>query len=185
LLEGDQASTPAYSGQRALRLDEEQYRTGTGPCLDAAAFGEAISLAMAGLDQPYPDFQSAARREGVTHTLSIGLATGDHAVGALNIYSATGDPLSEESDRIARTVATCVGIVLANVDRYRQAATLAAQLEVALHSRASIDQAKGILIARHGCSSEEAFKILIRRSQAQNVKLRLLAQDLVEDAAQA
>jgi AmiR/NasT family two-component response regulator len=37
-------------------------------------------------------------------------------------------------------------------------------------------------MTRHGCTSEDAFKILIGLSQAQNVKLRIIAQNLVDQA---
>jgi GAF domain-containing protein len=185
VIEDKGASTPASTGPLALQLDQHQYDAETGPCLDAALYGETIALTMAGPDQPYAQFRDAAQHQGVTHTLSVGLSTGDHALGALNIYSSTGQAFSEDSDRIARTFASCVAIILANLDRYRRAATLAAQLEVALQSRASIDQAKGIIMASLGCSSDEAFKVLVRRSQDQNIKLRLLAEELVERAARA
>lgn len=182
LVESEGASTPASTGSLALRLDEKQYELDTGPCLDAALYGETVSLTMAGSAQPYPQFRHAAQLEGVTHTLSVGLSTGDHALGALNIYSSTEQPFSEDSHRITRTFASCFAIILANLDRYRRATALAAQLEVALQSRASIEQAKGIIMASLGCSHEDAFKILVRQSQDQNTKLRLLAEELVEKA---
>jgi len=49
------------------------------------------------------------------------------------------------------------------------------QLRAALSSRDIIGQAKGVLIALHGCTAEEAFAILRDRSQQTNVKLRLVA----------
>jgi response regulator NasT len=50
-----------------------------------------------------------------------------------------------------------------------------------LRSRPVIDQAKGILMARHRCSADEAFDILRQRSQVTNTKLREVAQALVDD----
>ncbi len=185
LIEGERAWTAATSGPVALQLDQRQYDTGSGPCLDAALYGETIKVTMDGTEQPYPALRQAAQDQGVTHTMSIGLATGDQVLGAMNLYNSTGRPFSDDSDRIARTFAVCVGIVLANVERYRLAAARATQLEVALQSRAPIEQAKGILMAQYRCTNEEAFKILVRRSQQQNVKLRVLAQDLVRQAAAA
>jgi AmiR/NasT family two-component response regulator len=106
-------------------------------------------------------------------------------MGAINIYNSTGHPLSDDSDRIARTFAVCTGIVLANAERYRQAAARASQLELAMRTRAPIEQAKGVLMTRHRCTSEEAFKILVGLSQTQNVKLRVIAQNLVNQLAAA
>src|SRR5215469_14587675 len=43
-----------------------------------------------------------------------------------------------------------------------------------------IEQAKGILMAQHGCGPEEAFDLLRRASQRFNVPVRVLAARLVE-----
>jgi AmiR/NasT family two-component response regulator len=38
-------------------------------------------------------------------------------------------------------------------------------------------------MAQHRCTREEAFEILVGRSQAENVKLRVIAQQLVDQAS--
>jgi AmiR/NasT family two-component response regulator len=57
------------------------------------------------------------------------------------------------------------------------------QLRRALTSRATIDQAKGILMAKHGGPPEEAFRRLVRMSQDTNVPLRDVASALVYHAS--
>jgi two-component system, response regulator / RNA-binding antiterminator len=57
-----------------------------------------------------------------------------------------------------------------------------AHLRAALASRPVIDQAKGILIATHGCSPEDAFDMLCAASQRSNRKLRDIARDVVRSA---
>ena len=52
-------------------------------------------------------------------------------------------------------------------------------LRAALVSRATIDQARGILIARFRISPEGAFDLLVRWSQDRNIKLRAIAEALV------
>ncbi|MER6180969.1 ANTAR domain-containing protein [Streptomyces sp. NPDC001652] len=49
------------------------------------------------------------------------------------------------------------------------------QLRQAIASRPVIDQARGILMAAHSCSSEEAWTILRTTSQLSNTKLRTIA----------
>lgn len=53
------------------------------------------------------------------------------------------------------------------------------QLREALTSRATIEQAKGILMLRNRCTAQEAFAMLSQRSQQRNVKLRDVAAELV------
>jgi hypothetical protein len=56
------------------------------------------------------------------------------------------------------------------------------QLAEALTSRATIDQAKGILMARHGVDPEDAFRRLVRMSNDSNVRLADVARALVYGA---
>ncbi|NYD40923.1 ANTAR domain-containing protein [Nocardioides panaciterrulae] len=53
------------------------------------------------------------------------------------------------------------------------------QLREALTSRAVIDQAKGIVMARHGCDADEAFSRLVRMSNDSNVRVVEVARALV------
>ena len=56
-------------------------------------------------------------------------------------------------------------------------------LKVALVSRATIEQAKGILMASNQCDPDEAFGLLVRASQRENVKLRDIAARIVDNAS--
>ena len=56
-------------------------------------------------------------------------------------------------------------------------------LVVAMRSRAVIEQAKGIVMAHHGGTPDEAFARLVTLSSRHNVKLRNLAGLLVEGGA--
>ena len=55
-------------------------------------------------------------------------------------------------------------------------------LRTAMASRATIEQAKGLIIAARGCTPDEAFDLLTRMSQNENRKLREVATSLVESA---
>lgn len=58
------------------------------------------------------------------------------------------------------------------------------QMRQALRTRATIEQAKGIVMARFGLSAESAWNYLVRTSQQRNVKLRDLAEDLVHSVVE-
>jgi hypothetical protein len=58
------------------------------------------------------------------------------------------------------------------------------QMRQALQTRATIEQAKGIVMARYGLSADSAWGYLVRSSQQRNIKLRDLAEDLVDSVAQ-
>jgi len=52
-------------------------------------------------------------------------------------------------------------------------------LRYALTGRATIDQAKGIVMTERHCTPDEAFGVLVRMSQDSNVPLRDVARALV------
>ena len=55
-----------------------------------------------------------------------------------------------------------------------------AQLREALTNRATIDQAKGMLMARYGVDADTAFQILKRLSSVSNIQPRMVAEALVD-----
>ena len=57
-----------------------------------------------------------------------------------------------------------------------------AGLRRAMLTRAAIEQAKGIIVARTGLSPDAAFEVLVKQSQHENRKLHEIAEKLVEAA---
>ncbi|MEU2059147.1 ANTAR domain-containing protein [Streptomyces sp. NPDC013455] len=57
------------------------------------------------------------------------------------------------------------------------------QLRHAMDSRPVIDQARGILMAAHGCTPEQAWEMLREASQRSNTKLRQVAEAVTASAA--
>jgi PAS domain S-box-containing protein len=63
-----------------------------------------------------------------------------------------------------------------------RAARLAEEMRQAMETRAVIEQAKGMLIAAHGCTPDEAFGMLSEGSQRTNRKVRDIATAMVTGA---
>jgi GAF domain-containing protein len=166
------AATVASSGEMATELDERQYEHDTGPCLQSARSGEVVEIVDARTDPRWGDYGRRAAAIGSLSSLSIPLTIdpAGHASAALNIYARTPNAF----DQAARAAAVSFGA-------YAAVATgnLHAYLELALASRATIDQAKGILMERHRLSADQAFQMLAERSMAANVKVREVAEHLV------
>ena len=177
LVDRERANTVVFTGQLALHLDERQYQHGAGPCLDAAVTGDTVVVDVAD-DSLYPDFAHSARRAGVTHSVSVGLPVPQRVVGALNLYASTPDPPAEETIALAQAFASYAGVAVANAALFNHTAELADQMQAAMQSRSVIEQAKGILMARHGFDADEAFKTLSKLSQDSNRKVRDIAQSI-------
>ena len=135
-------------------------------------------------ERRWPPFTKTAAAHGVRSTLSLPLRVGADSIGALNLYSRSVNGF-EVDDAVAGVFAAQAAVLLENARAYWAAHTLSEQLEEALKSRAVIEQAKGILIARHGYTDEEAFQHLSRESQETNTKLRDIAQRTVATARQS
>jgi AmiR/NasT family two-component response regulator len=60
---------------------------------------------------------------------------------------------------------------------------MAENLRIAMTSRATIEQAKGMIMASRRCTPEEAFETLVRASQRSNLRLRDIAARIVDGAS--
>jgi GAF domain-containing protein len=181
LIRDDRAYTASFTGRVAIELDERQYESRHGPCLDAAASGGTIAIDDTSNERTYVELAGKAAAEGVTSTLSVGLPVPQGTIGALNLYvTAPGGPFDETAVSAARTFAGYAAVALLNASLYADAVSLAEQLQQAMRSRAVIEQAKGILIRDNHCSADEAFAMLVKASNRSNRKLADIARSLVQ-----
>jgi hypothetical protein len=186
LLAGTEVSTPVWSHPVALEIDSVQYETGEGPCLDAIA-GETIVYAEdLADDQRWPLFGPRAVSLGMRSLLSCRLAAGA-TLGALDLYAALPRAYGATDRTKALIFATHAGVALGAAEALENATVSlnaelrrVADLRGALASREVIGQAEGILIERERITPDQAFAVLRRASQHLNVKLREVAQYLVD-----
>ncbi|NYF58932.1 GAF and ANTAR domain-containing protein [Micromonospora purpureochromogenes] len=178
LVHGTEATTAAYTGDLALRLDEWQYEQGRGPCLDAATTGTVMIVTDMATESRWPEWARRAREAGAGSSMSIGLPIQEAVVGALNVYGTRPGAFDEVAEA-AQTFADHAAVALANAHLYDSTANLAQQMQSAMHSRAVIEQAKGIIMGQRRCSADEAFAILAKVSQNSNRKVREVAESLV------
>jgi GAF domain-containing protein len=182
LLKKGKPRTVAFTGPLAVHLDERQYEKGFGPCLDAALTGSLIIIPNTKAETTYADFAQVAARQGVTHTLSIGLPIGTSTIGGLNLYATHGDPYDDVAAELAGAFAGYAAIAVANAAALADAVEEVAGLRTAMQTRAVIEQAKGILMRDQRCTPDEAFRMLTHASNLSNRKLRDIATSIVEGA---
>ncbi|MFD4608413.1 ANTAR domain-containing response regulator [Streptomyces sp. NPDC058440] len=73
-------------------------------------------------------------------------------------------------------------VALERTERLRRLQTEVDQLRRAMSSRPVIDQARGILMATHACTAEQAWDILREASQRSNTKLHTVAAAIIAGA---
>jgi GAF domain-containing protein len=183
IIEREHAITVGSTSDTAQALDDAQYTAGDGPCLTAARHGVMVRIDDTTAEQRWPDFCRQAADNGVHSSLSLPLRLSrDNTWGGFNLYGPVVGGFSDVDEELCHAFATQASIVVSNVQAYWASLELSANLSRAMESRAVIEQAKGILMSTHRVSADDAFDLLVARSQTQNRKLREVAGDVVREA---
>ncbi|HKU30858.1 GAF and ANTAR domain-containing protein [Arthrobacter sp. NyZ413] len=183
LLRHGSAGTVASSSERALKLDELQYRFAEGPCLTACKEGIQVHIPDLEKDKAWPEYGHAARENGVRSILAlpIPLVDGTSRAG-LNIYSEQPNTFDEAAVQRASDYAQQASKGLRLAIMIAQHSETAANLRAAMESRTVIDVATGIIVAQNRCTQAEALDVLKKASSNRNIKLRDIAAAVVESA---
>ena len=167
------AETVAATDEPAIRADELQYSLDEGPCVDAAF--ESTDFVIADLrDEPrWPRWSTVSAELGLRAAMAIRLHTDSETLGALNLYSDAPHAFDDDARTVGLIYASHAADAMSN-------ARLVTGLRAALESRHTIGIAQGVLAVRYDISYERAFQVLHRLSNDRNVKLRDLAQQILD-----
>lgn len=176
-------SSAAVSSEPVARCQALQLRLGEGPVLEAMRYGEPRRVDDLSAEERWPAFRGEAVDLGVRSLLVLPLRP-PGTTRAVWLYSLRAGTFEGVAHELALLLAATDGAGLDNATLYQATRRLTEQLRTALTSRAVIEQAKGVLVAREGGTPEEAFETLRRASQQANVRVRDIAVRVVEAAAQ-
>jgi GAF domain-containing protein len=179
---GSELQLVVSSSERAQLVELFQLQHDEGPCVDCFHSGESVSNDR--LDQAqtrWPTFAPAATNAGFVSVIALPMRLRGQVIGALNLFGTTDSaPISEQHIRIAQAMADTATIAILQDRLARSRSVVNEQLQVALNSRITIEQAKGVLSARLGISVDEAFEAL--RSHARSTRRKLT--EVAEEVAQ-
>lgn len=151
----------ASSSERVRGLELIELQCHGGPCLDCYRTGRPViqhDLSAAG--GRWPDFAAAALGAGFRSVYALPLRLRSESIGALNLFCERPAGLSEDDQRLGQALADVATIGLLHERVVHERAALAEQLQVALDSRVSLEQAKGVLAEQAGIDMAEAFQLL-------------------------
>ncbi|WP_409240100.1 GAF and ANTAR domain-containing protein [Streptomyces sp. PA5.6] len=172
ILHGGEVQTLAPTHRIVVDSDELQAGTGEGPCFDVARSGggeRVFRISDFTREQPrWPAYAVEARTLGIGSMMGFLLFTEDEELGALNLYSSRPGAFNEDDETAGLLLASHAAVAFSSARTH-------AQLERAISTRHTIGEAMGIIMGRHRLSEEEAFDVLRRYSQENNVKLRDVA----------
>ncbi|MBJ7287941.1 GAF and ANTAR domain-containing protein [Williamsia sp.] len=175
--------TLAASSPFVEEIDHIQYVTlQEGPCITAALERRTVRSGSLGGEKMWPRFGPRVGRLGVHSALSLPLLLPGKVVGAINVYARQKDAFDEQAAQLGELFAKPAAVAVHNAQILAQAMALTEQLQTALASRPTIDQAIGLLRGRTGLSAEEAFDHLRTISRTEHRKLADVAQRIVDEA---
>ncbi len=164
--------TVAATDETIRAMDADQYETGEGPCVDAAEKGHWFHVESLDSETRWPSFTPRARRLGIKAILSSPLKSVDRPVGALNIYSLTGETFEDKDQEVAAGVAAQASRILSAARTGVGDAERAQRFQEALRSREAIAIAIGVVMERYGLAEDAAFDALLRLSVRRSEPLR-------------
>lgn len=172
--------TVGTSDRAAWEADQVEFDTNDGPCVEALRTGATFSAIDLTEEHRWPAWTAVATLLGFSSAAGIPAEVSPGQRIALNLYApaprafdaVTVHRATLFAEEVARTIPAAVRII--------EADERASQLEQALATRSTIDQALGVLMSQNQCTRDAAFGILRRASQNRNIKLRDVAATIIE-----
>lgn len=171
-------TTAAASSPLVVVIDQLQIDADEGPCLDASTHASTFYADDLIDDERWPAFAPAAVTAGIRSVLAYSLSV--ERPSALNLYSRLPAAFGATDRATGQLFATLARLALDSAEVRASDEKKSANLIEALRTRELIGQAQGILMERERIQGDQAFDLLRRASQHMNIKLREVAETLVE-----
>ena len=193
--ERDTGRFVGHAGLGVHRLWPTDPELGWGVDPDLWGRGYATEAATAALDHwltsfAFPRFVSIVHPENAA-SIRVAEKLGEELLCTVR-WPDTGAPLLvfagrphdwAEAEREAIVAFTeLVALLILNAMEARERGRLAGELQAALDSRVVIEQAKGVLVGRHGLTTRQAFERLRRQARDQRRPLTEVARSVVAAA---
>ncbi|NUR08314.1 MAG: ANTAR domain-containing protein [Nocardioidaceae bacterium] len=169
----------AATSQVAQELDGAQIAAGQGPVVSAFEHATVVVSGDLESDTRWPRLAARAHELHVGFVVAAPITTGDVVNGALSVYGALGTFPAVRVRETTQVLAAAIAAVLHELGLREELESLVEDMRSALESRATIDQAKGIIMAGKHCSADEAFQHLVELSSTSHMKLREVAAMIV------
>ncbi len=171
----------ASSSERTRSLELFQLQNEEGPCLDCFHTGEPVTIEdLAAEVGRWPRFVPAALDAGFASVHGMPMRLRDERIGVLNVFGAHPGALTDDQAMVSRAMADIATIGILQQRAIHQAQVTVEQLEIALTSRITLEQAKGVLAEREGLAIDESFERLRIYARSSNSRLSDVARALID-----
>lgn len=172
----DRIETAAATSSAVAEAHHMQLLFDEGPCLDAltASTPEAYLSGDVASDQRYPAWGPAVAELGFRSVLSVSLRTQERQYGSLNLFASDPGAFDDADVAVAHIFSRHAAVAIASAHEHEG-------LKIAVDARKLVGQAQGILMERFDLDADQAFEFLRRHSQDHNIKLRVVAEWVIEN----
>lgn len=170
----------AASSEATRLLEIYQLQRDEGPCLDCFHSGRPVSVA--DLEEHrtrWPHFVEVATSAGFASVHAVPMRLRTNVLGALGLFGTTTGGLDDEDLELAQALAHVASIALVNGSAPVDSTAIGAALSSTLRSRATLEQAKGLLSYAGNVDMDQAFTVMRSYSRDNSVALSVLAESLV------
>lgn len=178
---GDVPTLAAATSQEMLDIKDLEIDLRQGPCLEAYRTGEQVLVE--DLDQcreRWPEFTPKILELGMRSAYACPLRLRGDRIGALNLYRTQPKAFETREVRLGQALADMAAAGILQARAVVEAERRADQLQRALDSRVTIEQAKGILAERRRIPPGAAFERLRHHARNNNMKLREVCRQLMD-----
>jgi hypothetical protein len=188
---GAAISITASAGQRGTvctsdavmeRIEDLQFGTGVGPCVDAITSGAAVLAPHldASLEARWPGFAYEASRAGAQALFALPLRVGAIRLGAMDLYRDTPGGLSTSDLTDALLIADAATLAVISMHDVTPAGDLDDEWwDLVTFYRVEIHQATGMLMDKLDVPAVEALARLRARAFASGIGVLELARQIV------
>jgi hypothetical protein len=174
-----QVIASSSDAMRVLELLEEQSEE--GPCPDSFRTGQPVlNQRLADCIARWPQFAPDAIEAGFVTVSALPMRLRGTTIGALNMFGSEAVDMRDADVVAAQAFADVATIAILQDRAAREANVLTDQLNAALNTRVSIEQAKGVVAERQNISVDDAFARLRAHARAHNLKLVDVARQVVD-----
>jgi GAF domain-containing protein len=181
IMHGHVLGTVCSSDPVAETVEELQYTSGEGPCVDAFRTRQPVLVPDLGAEKVvrWPGFRDGAIAAGVRAVFGFPMLIGTVCIGAVNLYQHRPGPLTDEQLADAAAVAHVAGRTVLDWQSVAGEGSLARQLEHLHANRAVVHQATGMISVQASTTVDDAVALLRAYAFSTNHAISDVASDVV------
>ncbi|MCW2798895.1 MAG: hypothetical protein JWQ70_367 [Aeromicrobium sp.] len=174
----------AASTEQARLVELFQLQNSEGPCFDCfRERGPVVSTDLSSALQRWPEFAPRALAAGFSSVHAIPMRLREQVIGTVSILGSEIGRYEPADIRIVQALADVATIAIIQARNVERAETMSEQLQWALNSRVTIEQAKGALSGLRDVDIDHAFALMRDFARENRQRLGEVAQTVLTDPA--